>query len=812
MSDFDFNPTTGLFDLVDPTSIGSSVVGADPNRVLFTDASSNLAQSNNLTYISESLGVGRTFPLDSASFNILEFGQDDAFNFSGLPFRLYYNGAYQVQFDDGTGNLLDFATGQLSAQLVTISSALYLLTVAANRALYTGASGLVTSSANFTFDGNKLSLAGATSVANGFRLGADVDLYRSAADELRTPDGFVADTYSAIATTRDSRYSLKLAKTCSTNSSDMSIRADTSITGAITSAFPGAGNFSTSVNAGANTLSFSVGVFFSNRSELTQSGTQTEQWGVYGDAWHRSQGNVGTLGAGRGFVNIVAGSAGTITTATTWQGVLTTNSGGTNANITTASLLDVYYSHSGSGTIGSAYGLNFNAYFTAGAGAITTMAGTRVNNPGSGVTITSLYGHYIADLTRGTTNRAIYIAGSGVNNAIAFNAGSALLYSGAADRVELGTGDSFYIPNGINGLAVGTTPSTSLTASILRTTTSAVVAQDYALHAQMTVAHGNAANFPGAFRARADVSAGANTVLYHAAVQGLCQVTNSHSGTVSNAYGADYSVRWNTQQATAVGSILVGGNFAVTADATTSQGTIGTIYGGQFAGGLPAATTGVTISSLIAAGRFVVTVPTSGASGATAATLELNNHTVGSGGSAISVATHMRIAPLTANYTSGTKYPILFNGTNTSANEVGIWWGTDANNVSISRVANDTLGLGLGDSLQLTAGNIITDTKTGTKIGTATTQKLAFFNSTPIVQPGTYTITAAPAVSTALNADANGGAYTGIDNAQVGAVYAQLASLNDLRADVESISAVLRQLIKHLGDTSGLGLVNETSY
>lgn len=90
--------------------------------------------------------------------------------------------------------------------------------------------------------------------------------------------------------------------------------------------------------------------------------------------------------------------------------------------------------------------------------------------------------------------------------------------------------------------------------------------------------------------------------------------------------------------------------------------------------------------------------------------------------------------------------------------------------------------------------------------------RIAFYGKTPIAQPGTYTITAAPAVSTALDADANGGNYTGIDNAQAGNVYAQLTSLNDLRGDVASLAAVLRQLIKHLGDTSGLGLLDETSY
>jgi hypothetical protein len=44
--------------------------------------------------------------------------------------------------------------------------------------------------------------------------------------------------------------------------------------------------------------------------------------------------------------------------------------------------------------------------------------------------------------------------------------------------------------------------------------------------------------------------------------------------------------------------------------------------------------------------------------------------------------------------------------------------------------------------LTIAARNIITDTTTGTKIGTATTQKLGFFNATPIVQPTGNIITA----------------------------------------------------------------------
>jgi len=89
-----------------------------------------------------------------------------------------------------------------------------------------------------------------------------------------------------------------------------------------------------------------------------------------------------------------------------------------------------------------------------------------------------------------------------------------------------------------------------------------------------------------------------------------------------------------------------------------------------------------------------------------------------------------------------------------------------------------------------------------TSLSAGNKAQLGFFGSTPIGIPVGYTITAAPAVATALDCDANGGAYGAFT----------LTELNDLRADVASLAAVVRQLIKHLGDTSGLGLVEETSY
>ena len=47
-----------------------------------------------------------------------------------------------------------------------------------------------------------------------------------------------------------------------------------------------------------------------------------------------------------------------------------------------------------------------------------------------------------------------------------------------------------------------------------------------------------------------------------------------------------------------------------------------------------------------------------------------------------------------------------------------------------------------GGNLTTSANNIVTDTTTGTKIGTATTQKLGFYNATPIVQPTGNALTA----------------------------------------------------------------------
>jgi len=72
---------------------------------------------------------------------------------------------------------------------------------------------------------------------------------------------------------------------------------------------------------------------------------------------------------------------------------------------------------------------------------------------------------------------------------------------------------------------------------------------------------------------------------------------------------------------------------------------------------------------------------------------------------------------------------------------------TSAGNVGIGTTGPSSL-LHLAD-----AGNITVGTTTGTKIGTATTQKLGFYNATPVVQPTAVAdATTAVDVITQLNA------------------------------------------------------------
>lgn len=62
------------------------------------------------------------------------------------------------------------------------------------------------------------------------------------------------------------------------------------------------------------------------------------------------------------------------------------------------------------------------------------------------------------------------------------------------------------------------------------------------------------------------------------------------------------------------------------------------------------------------------------------------------------------------------------------------------NSSNTSWIAPTLFGVTLNDTVTIAdAKNIVVGTTTGTKIGTATTQKIGFFNATPVVQPAALT-------------------------------------------------------------------------
>jgi len=91
--------------------------------------------------------------------------------------------------------------------------------------------------------------------------------------------------------------------------------------------------------------------------------------------------------------------------------------------------------------------------------------------------------------------------------------------------------------------------------------------------------------------------------------------------------------------------------------------------------------------------------------------------------------------------------------------------------------------------------------------------KLGFYGGTPVAKAAAYTQTYSTADRTlaAYTADNESGAYSGIDNAQVGSVYAQLSDVNALRVAYENLRAFVEDLAQHhnslLDDMQALNLV-----
>lgn len=149
----------------------------------------------------------------------------------------------------------------------------------------------------------------------------------------------------------------------------------------------------------------------------------------------------------------------------------------------------------------------------------------------------------------------------------------------------------------------------------------------------------------------------------------------------------------------------------------------------------------------------------------------------GSGRTALRYGTSLADASEILSLSGATKF---FIGTGTL--NIPTIFGT--NNAEVFRMTGNTITMA-------ESNDIATGTTTGSKIGTATTQKIGFWNVTPVVQQ----------VTAAYTSDGEGVAYTGVDNLQVGNVYATVADLNQLRVAYETLRASYDDLLTKLKNT-----------
>lgn len=126
-------------------------------------------------------------------------------------------------------------------------------------------------------------------------------------------------------------------------------------------------------------------------------------------------------------------------------------------------------------------------------------------------------------------------------------------------------------------------------------------------------------------------------------------------------------------------------------------------------------------------------------------------------------------------------------------------------------------GLGLrasGSSAPLSMGiltiadgaSIIAGSSSGLKIGTATTQKLGFFNATPIVQPSAYTQTYATADKTHANPTATSLTSNGAsgDNTLVDVTTIGVSDPAKVNANFDDVADEVNKLIVDLADAKQL--------
>jgi hypothetical protein len=210
-------------------------------------------------------------------------------------------------------------------------------------------------------------------------------------------------------------------------------------------------------------------------------------------------------------------------------------------------------------------------------------------------------------------------------------------------------------------------------------------------------------------------------------------------------------------QASSSGTVngdMFGGNFGASFSGT---GGITNLYGGFFAGYVTqSSSTTVTLPNLYGGYFKASSRGKSGITNLVGGLFELENASLSGQNPAVTNAYGILIKD-TMSYSPTNLYGIYIPAMTDGATlNYGIY--TNAGLIHFG----DSVDLSSGKNITLVAGNIVTDTTTGTKIGTGTTQKIGFWNTTPIVQPttsvGTATFTANS--GTAINDASTFDSYT----------------------------------------------------
>lgn len=290
------------------------------------------------------------------------------------------------------------------------------------------------------------------------------------------------------------------------------------------------------------------------------------------------------------------------------------------------------------------------------------------------------------------------------------------------------------------------------------TMTNTVNGADYYMHMQPTIAP--ASNSLTDFRLLGfdGIVAPATTITLDTLIAGYFQMRLRHDGATNDIIGAQ-----------AFGAVIDSSSAATVGTVTLARGFHAGIYNRASGTSVISITTGVAYdvsSSVLSAGATVGTgigLRVQNPNAPTAMTTW-----IGADFGAFTRATTDNIGVRIATPSGATNnYALQLSGTGGTAAS-GITFGTDLqlyrvaasvlvnsgseriatylNVGAITAPANTTAGdlsfiRGfMTGNLTITDANIVLSATTGTKIGTATTQKLGFYNATPIVQPSAYTV------------------------------------------------------------------------